>query len=148
MTSVLQVIASRITLAAEEHAAYMARQQAVMSKLALAIGRKIAGDAVKSDPYESVEEVLRDCLGLIIGQAKIAVTVPAALGAGLRQRIDALRPLLPGFTGEIAVEEEPGMGENDCRVEWKSGYAERDTAKLWSDIETIIAGQRNILHGK
>ena len=99
-------------------------------------------------PYENVESLLRECLALIIGRPNITVAVTPALSAGLKQRISALRPLLLGFVGEIAVEEEPGMKEDDCRVEWENGYAERDTAKLWKDIETIIAGQRNILHGK
>lgn len=137
--AVLDLIANRITLAAEEHTKYIENKREMMNKLVLGIAHKVAGDAMKSDPYATVETVMRECLGLIIGEPKIVVTVSEALTAGLKQRIDSIRPKLSGFTGDLVVESSADIKDNDCRVEWKNGYGEHDAAKIWNDIETIIA---------
>ncbi|HEU5047896.1 MAG TPA: FliH/SctL family protein [Rickettsiales bacterium] len=136
--SLLEVIANRVTLAAEENAIYLADKLEVMNSLVMAVARKVAGDALKAAPYEGVEMLLRECMSLIAGKDKIVVVVAPSMASGLRQRIDGLRPLMPEFTGEIAVEEDETLGENDCRVEWRGGHAERDAAKLWKDLETVI----------
>ncbi len=140
--SVLETIASRITLAAEEHASYIASRQDVMNKAVVAIAKKIANDALKAEPYATVEATLKECLALIIDEPKVTVTVPVGMSAGLKQRIDSLRPLLLEFNGELLVQEDADLKENDCRVAWKNGYGERDMARLWSDIETIIVKTR------
>lgn len=137
--SVLETIANRLTIAAEEHSSYISCQFEITKTLALAVARKVAGDAIKYEPYESVEAVLRECLALIVGESRVIISVSSSIAPGLKQRIDSLRPLLPGFDGELIVEESDSLNENDCRVEWKGGYAGRDTARLWNDIENIIA---------
>lgn len=137
--AILELLANRLIIASEGHASTIAGHLDTMKHLTMAIARKVAGDALKSEPYEIVESTLRECLALMIGQPRIVVTVSPVLVAGLKQRIDALRPLLPGFEGELVVEESEAVSENDCRVEWKGGYAGRDTTKLWNDIENVIA---------
>lgn len=136
--SVLETIANRIIIAYEAHNAYVASQQDLLNRIILTVARKVAGDAMKSEPYAGVETLLKSCLALIIGEPKVVVTVPKDAGGGLRQRIDGLRPLLPNFSGELIVEEDEKLSENDCKIEWRSGKGERDTAKLWNEIETII----------
>lgn len=137
--AVMELIANRITLAAEDHVKYIDSRQEIMKGMAIGIARKIAGDAMKSEPYSAAEAVLKECFALIVNEPKVIITVSEPLCAGMKQRIDSLRPLLPGFNGELVVEGSAELSENDCRVEWKNGYAEHDTAKLWSDVETIIA---------
>lgn len=139
----LESIARQVVIAAEQHTVHVATMQDTMNKTVLTIARKVAGDALKAEPYSGVESVVKECTALISGMPKVIITVSPVLAAGLRQRVDTLRPQLGGgFNGELAVEESPDMKETDCRVEWKSGFAQRDTAKLWNDIETIISRAR------
>jgi len=137
--SLLEVIASRITLAAESHARTMKVQQDVMGKLALAVGRKLAGDALKREPYAVAQSLLTECAALIAGETKVVVAASPAFASGLRQRIDTLKPMLTGFEGELVVVEDAALFDMDCRVEWKNGYGERKAESIWSDIEAIIA---------
>ncbi len=137
--SLLEVIANRITIAAESHTAYLKQQQETVSKLVLAVAQKIAGDALKREPYANVESLMLECMGMINGEAKVMVVVSPARSEGLRQRIDTLKPMLQGFEGEIAVGEDEALSDHDCRVEWKNGYGERNTDILWKKIEAIIA---------
>ena len=137
--ALLEVIGNRITIAAESHIEYLKKQQETLSKLTLAIAQKLAGEALKRQPYANVEALLLECMALITGEKKIIIAVSPARVEGLRQRIDTLKPLLQGFDGELLVEEDAAISEYDCRVEWKNGYSERNSTTLWNEIETIIA---------
>ena len=61
-----------------------------------------------------------------------------ALASGLKQRIDVLKPTLQGFSGELVVEEDSALLEQDCRVEWTNGFAERNAEELWRAVEAVI----------
>lgn len=42
------------------------------------------------------------------------------------------------FEGKIAVHKDTSLGTSDCRIEWKSGGVERNTAKVLDKIESLI----------
>jgi flagellar biosynthesis/type III secretory pathway protein FliH len=75
---------------------------------------------------------------VVTNEPNITIAVAPALASGLRQRVDVLKSILPGFEGAILVEEDAEMMEQDCRVQWKAGYAEYDAEALWTIIEGII----------
>ena len=129
--SLLEVVANRITIAADGHAQAMKERESLMAKLVVAAARKVAGDALRRDPYVAVESLLRDCMSLVAGTQKVTIVVSGTLAPGVRQRIDMLTPMLHGFTGELAVEEDAALLDQDCRVEWGNGYGERNTEALW-----------------
>lgn len=136
--SLLEIIANRITIAAEVHAADVKERHALVGKLVLAAARKVAGEALKREPYAAVESLLRECMGIIAGEPRVTIIVSSALVAGLKQRIDSLKPVLQGFTGEIRIEEDSHLMDQDCRVEWGNGSGARDNEALWKAIEEII----------
>jgi flagellar assembly protein FliH len=137
--SLLEIIANRITLAAESHENSLKEREGLMAKLVMAASRKIAGDALKREPYAGVESLLKECVAMIAGKPKVTVVVSNVLAAGLKQRIDTLKPMLQGFTGTLTVEEDAGLLDQDCRVEWESGFGGRTAEELWKQIEAIVA---------
>jgi flagellar assembly protein FliH len=144
MRDLLNMIANRITMASETLSNDMKQQQSIMCKLVLASARKVAEDALKREPYAAIETLLRECINLIIGEHKITLVVSPSQKTGLEQRIDTLKPLLQGFEGELIVEEDASLENQDCRVVWKNGYAERNTENLWNEIETLIVKTSHI----
>ena len=40
--------------------------------------------------------------------------------------------------GELVLQPDPRLPVYDCRIEWKNGSAERNTAKMWLEIERIV----------
>jgi flagellar assembly protein FliH len=136
--SLLEIIANRITIAAETHREAIKEREVLMAKLVMASAKKVAGDALKKEPYATVESLLHECMALIAGEAKVKVVVSHALAAGLRQRIDMLKPALQDFEGELVVEEDNALLEQDCRVEWTNGHAERTNEDVWRAIEAVI----------
>lgn len=141
--TLMEIIANRITLAAEAHAQLVKGREDLMGRLVVAAARKVAGDAMRREPYVAVEALLKDCMNLLAGVPKLKVVVSSALAPGLNQRIEALRPLLQGFDGELVVEEDAALLDQDCRVEWGNGHAERNTENLWSAIEAVV-GKMNV----
>jgi flagellar assembly protein FliH len=136
--ALLEIISNRITLAAEAHGEAMKGRTELMGKLVIAAARKVAGEALKKEPYAPIESLLHECMGLIAGEAKVNIVVSTTLVAGLKQRIDTITPTLQGFTGDLKVEEDVALMDHDCRVEWKNGYSERSTEDLWSALEAIV----------
>ena len=136
--AVLDLISNRITIASETHTEYLKSQQEVMLRTILAVARKVAGDALKSEPHASVESLLRECVGLVAGTERVVVAVPPAKLEGLRQAIKLVREQLTGFQGELVIEPDANLGENDCRVEWNNGQAVRNTESLWAAIEALL----------
>jgi flagellar assembly protein FliH len=136
--SLLEIIANRITIAAETHATSMKEREDLMARLTLAAARKVAGEAIKREPFAAVQSLLHETLNLVADESQVTVVVSSALAAGLKQRIDMLKPMLGGFSGELKVEEDPHLLDQDCRVEWGNGFAERNTDALWKEIEGII----------
>jgi flagellar biosynthesis/type III secretory pathway protein FliH len=136
--TLLEIVANRITIAAETHAQAMKERENLMARLVMASARKVAGEALRREPYAAVESLLRECMALIAGAGRLTIVASGALAPGLRQRIDTLKPMLQGFAGELIVEEDAALLEQDCRVEWGNGYGERTTEDLWKAIESIV----------
>ena len=121
LRSLLEVIANRVTLASEDHSRLLKNQQELNLKLSLGIARKIAGDALKREPYSSVEALLKECNGLIGGQERIVISVSPQKADGLRQSAESLKPYLQNFEGEMVIEADEAIADNDCRIEWNLG---------------------------
>lgn len=137
--ALLEIIANRITLAAEAHQNYLAGQKALMGRTILAIARKMAGKALHHEPDAPLEALLTQCAGLVAGSNRIVVIVASGRGEGLGQATEKLRAMLGDFQGEIVVSEDTTLDTQDCRVEWKNGQAVYDHEALWREIEALIA---------
>jgi len=143
MRALLEVIANRITLAAEDYRAYVKAQEEMMGKLVISIARKMTADTLTEDPTANIEALLHECMGLIAGVPKVTITVSTSRSVDLTRRMDSIKSRLQGFDGEIVVEENAALGPDDCRVDWKDGHAEYNADALWKAIEAIITDKTN-----
>lgn len=134
----MEVVSNRITLAAEAHKAQIAAMEHAALRLSAGIARKVAGEALKRDPYAAVESLLKQSLPLLLGEPVVTVHVAPKRLEGLRQTIDTIRTQLSGFEGKLQVLEDATLEDNDCRVEWRSGHAERRDETLWAEIEALL----------
>lgn len=134
----LEIIANRITLAAEAQTSHRKRQEEAVASLALAIARKLTAKALKREPYSIAESLLTECMDLVVGQSRLIIAMPKGRADGFKQRMGSLTPLLKGFKGDIQVEEDAALEEYDCRVEWNGGHAIHHAQTIWNDIQAII----------
>lgn len=137
LAGVLETLA-RFTapLFADYRAAVTAMQQE-MPKVALAIARKVAGPALKENAAAVAEETAMKCLGVMMGEPKITITVHSSLTEALKKKIEAMKASQPAM-GDITVAGDESLPAEDCRVEWKHGAFQRTTEKLWQDLAATV----------
>lgn len=137
LTGVVETLAEKLRGMIDTHNALLDEQRSETPKLALAIARKVAGEALDENPLPAVQAVALETLSRLIGEPRIVITVHESLAATLEEQLVA-RFAENKDPGEITIRPDPDMDSSDCRIDWLSGSAERDTEKLWRDIEEII----------
>lgn len=107
---------------------------------AVALGRKIAGEALSARPLAPIAETAAAAFQHLRGVPHLVVRVNDAL-------VEAVEPLLRrlaherGFEGRIVVLGEPEVGRHDVRLEWAEGGIVREQARIEdAALETLSAG--------
>lgn len=112
--------------------------QTQAAELALAVVRRMFPHLTRRHGLGEIEAVVRDCLGGLLSEPKLAVRVAPENEPVLAPRLSALAEEL-GFDGHVVVRAQEGLGLSDCRIGWSEGGAERLCDDLWQSIETAIA---------
>jgi flagellar assembly protein FliH len=108
-----------------------------MPKVALAVSKKIAGDALGKNAGVAVESVALACVETMITEPKLLVTVHTSLAATLEKKLQDMAARLQS-AGDIVVMPDAQIVPGDCRIEWKHGALERNAQELWQQIERTI----------
>ena len=101
---------------------------------AIALVHKVMPALARRHGLSEVEAVVTDCLAALLKEPHVVVRVDDSLLDPLQERIGDLTATT-GFAGQIVLLGEPGMGPGDCRVEWADGGAERNSERLWHEID-------------
>ena len=104
---------------------------------AVAILRKLQPELASRKGLVEIEGVLAQCLQTMREEPRFLVRVHDSLLDPLRERLDALSAV-SGYEGRIVIIADEAVAFGDCRVEWADGGVERDTARLWREIEAAL----------
>jgi flagellar assembly protein FliH len=107
--------------------------------LALALGRKLAGEALARQPLAAIGELAREAFGHLRGVPHLVVRV----NEGLVDPVDQLMKRLArerGYEGRIVVMGEPDIAPGDARLEWADGGMARELSRLHAEAARA-AGQ-------
>lgn len=120
-----------------DYQAQVNAQLAELPRLALAIARKVAGDALSENAGGKVEAMIMETLPRVMGAPSIHVTVHESLA----EKMETM--LIRHFEGnadpgEISVQGDASFAPADLRIDWGAGQAEHREADLWRDIESVI----------
>ena len=96
--------------------------------LALSLAKQICENLPEATLTVQLESLIKESLATLDEGQKIKITVNPKNAAELNGK----------FTGvELKTAEELAPG--DFRIEWQNGYLERDTKKLWGNMEQILS---------
>lgn len=111
------------------------QQRKEVSNLVLLLAKKLAGNALTSQPLGAVDPMISECLGMLVGETKLTISVMPDLVEPLREHMANHRRA--GQDLEIVGDNllQPG----DCRISWPSGKAERNNEAIWREIEKIVS---------
>lgn len=133
----LQVIGSEIgNLAAIQKASVDVMHRDAIS-LAAAIVRKTIPAIARETAGPAIENFIRDSLPRIIEEPRIVVRIADSLLDQLKEDLQQIATQ-SGFAGQMIVMADAEMSIQDCRVEWADGGAERDSGRIWREIDESI----------
>ncbi len=114
------------------------RQRREALEVALTVVRKIFPRLAGRHGLAEVESVVCDCLERLRDEPRIVIRVADAVLDQVQARIGELAARA-GFEGKVVYLAQDGLKPGDVRVEWADGGAERDSERLWREIEQITA---------
>jgi len=109
--------------------------------IASGITRKVFPALNEQGALAEIERIVVLTMAKIIDEPSVTITLNPHLEAKFGERIDSLS-VEAGFKGEIHIQTSEDLPAGDCRIEWNSGGARRNTADLWQEIDEII--ERNL----
>jgi flagellar assembly protein FliH len=86
---------------------------------------------------KEIEALISDSLNRLREQPRVVVRVAPNRLEALQERIEALAAKA-GYEGKVMVISDAELPDGDVRVEWAEGGAERDTERLWREIDAAI----------
>lgn len=137
LTAMMKEINAQLVSLDGQQREFLKQCQGDLTKLALAIARKITGHETSHHAVARIEQLVTGCLGQLFGEPEAVILVHETLVDALRTRTIHMTQQ-SGFSGVIRVEHGTGIPAGDCRVDWKNGAAEYFSGSLWNDIEQIV----------
>ncbi len=138
ISQALSAIGERLSGLSKAQAEANEHQARDAIEVALAVVRKMLPRMAGRHGLAEIESVVSDCLARLRAEPRIVIRVADSLLDEVEQRVSALAARA-GFEGKTVYLSQEGLQPGDIRVEWADGGAERDSDRLWSEIDQLIA---------
>lgn len=130
-------IAQALNALAANFAATDARLEAEAVGIAVAVGRKLAGELLSAEPLAEIAALVNDCFRHLVAVPHIAVRVNDGLYDACRGKLDELARH-SGFQGKLVILAEPDIPLGDCRIEWADGGVVLDRREIETRIADLV----------
>ncbi|MQX37894.1 FliH/SctL family protein [Roseospira navarrensis] len=140
-TALKTIVAAIDRMDAEEQARVTALQKTA-TRLALAVTRRVLPATGEAQAGDEIEHLIARILPDMLDQPRLVVRVNGALAEVVRSAVRGLQTT-SGYEGRVVVRPDNALAREDCRLEWGEGGIERDTARLWEDIEAAVSRHLN-----
>lgn len=124
------------------------------ARLALQIGRSLAGAAIERFAQDRLMAIATEALEAIAEAPRVVIGVALGMAADVKPLLDAAARAA-NFYGLLIVREQPERRGGDIAIEWGDGAITWDAAALDAAIETAIAtafdlpvAERSANHGQ
>jgi flagellar assembly protein FliH len=138
LAQLLDSIGFRLAEVMTEQAARFAQSQETVLQIALTIARKLLPATLQRQGLIEIEAAVLGVLAELMSEPRLVVrvhdsqldTVTIKLQREAEQR---------GYAGKLVFLADAELGPSDCKVEWADGGLERDTTRLWNEIDKAVA---------
>lgn len=105
--------------------------------IAMAMARKLLPEMARRNALTEVESMVSEALTRLADQPKITVFVHDSVADGVSE---CLSPVIEGlgYEGRLILQVDDNMDPNDAAIEWSGGGSERDTTRIWLEIDKIL----------
>lgn len=112
--------------------------QSVSMEVAMKAIQKLFPSLEHSSTLDEITLVFRECMDRLPQEPRLVIRVSDTTLDEVQERLEQVANN-SGFTGNLVFLSEPGMSSSDVRVEWAEGGAERNSAEMLQEIETILS---------
>jgi flagellar assembly protein FliH len=129
-------IAAALNMLAANFASTSARLEGEAVDIAVAVGRKLAGELLATEPLGEIVGLVNDCFRQLVATPHLVVRVNDGLYDACRARLEELAKH-SGFQGKLVILADPDIAGGDCRIEWADGgvvLARRDVEARIADL--------------
>lgn len=133
----LQTIASQLQIIVSRLAGESASLRAGATQLAVAAARKIAGEALKAYPLDTIEQLAAEAVQDLRDEPRLSVRCAPELAEDLAERLERTARD-QGFEGVIRVRGNAEMSGADVRLEWGTGAIERSADEIETRLTEIV----------
>jgi flagellar assembly protein FliH len=113
------------------------RQTRDAVQVAATLVRKLFPRLAREHGLAEIDNVVAEAMARLREEPRIVVRIPESLLDTVRDRVETAAKAA-GFEGRIVFLAEDSLASGDVRIEWADGGAERDTGRIWQDIEQLI----------
>lgn len=134
----LENVISRMADLLTEQAARFTQQREMTLRIALTIARKMLPAYAERQGLAEIEAMVLNVVNELSSEPRLVVRVADSqldtVTIKVQREVERR-----GFTGKVVFMGDPDLGTSDCRLEWAEGGAERDTQRLWGEIDRLVA---------
>lgn len=136
--AVLEALSHRLTLLLSEESTRVAQSREMTLQIALAIARKLLPHYTT---HHGLEEIINAVQQVLLGIGE----TPRLMVRVHPNHVDAIALRLQelvgqhGITSKVVVVPDMSLGDADCLIEWSDGGLERDTMRIWRNIDKLAA---------
>ena len=133
----LNKVSQKLTELFEVRAQAFEHQSREAVETAVTVVRRLFPAWAKQHGVSEIESIVGECLERLREEPRIVIRVADRLLDQVQSRISTLATNC-GFDGKIVFLSQEGLSSGDVRVEWADGGAERDSNRLWREIDDVI----------
>lgn len=134
----VQKVAAQIGTLFSAHEAAVDAMLADAAEIAATAARKIAPEYARVHGLEEIEALVRGTIVNLLDEPRVVVRLHPDTRDRLEARLtEAARR--SGFENQLVLLPDAQLAADDSRIEWASGGAERLTAQVWEQIDTVLA---------
>jgi flagellar assembly protein FliH len=134
----LERLADGAAALVDAHAKFAAETERKAVAVLRAVVQKAVPTLCRKDPLAELEAITGRCLAEALDEPRIVLRVNDAQFDAVQARLAGLAQA-NGYAGKIVLLADAAMSDGDARIEWADGGAERDTARLLSEIDAVLA---------
>ena len=87
--------------------------------------------------FAEIEAAIGEALRRLESEPRVVIRAADAMIDPLREKLTALGES-NGFEGKLVLLPDGALAEGSVRIEWASGGAEYDSARVWQELQTLI----------
>ncbi len=141
----MEKISSLFEALAPDHRDALERSRVEVLTIARAVIAKTLPDMASENALALVETAIASVLPKLMDEPRAVIRTSDILLDRLQEIVDGLKRK-SGYSGDIILLAEDGLGPADCTVEWADGGAEYHQDRIWQEIneamDRFISGSR------